>query len=168
MARHSFRSVLLSVCAALSAAAIAGCGSSGPKTYPVSGKVTIGGKPASNCRIDFHPVDTSNQVASGHVGNDGSYTLYTGTTGTPGAMAGKYKVVLVPDSGGDTSYMESNSDAGERPPIAKSDVIPKEYTDASTTPKEVEVTSGTRNLDIDIPSSASGAEAKTNSDSDNG
>ncbi|MBC8871426.1 MAG: hypothetical protein H8E44_18540 [Planctomycetes bacterium] len=168
MARHSFRSVLLGVCAALTAAAIAGCGSSGPKTIPVSGKVTIGGKPAKGCRIDFHPIDKSNQVASGQVGNDGSYKLYTGITGTPGAMAGKYKVVLVPDTGGDISYMESGSDADPELPIAKSDVIPKQYTDASTTPKEVEVTSGTKNIDIDIPSSASGAGADTNTNPDDG
>ena len=154
-------SLLLSVCAAV---AIVGCGPTGPKTHPVTGKVTIDGQPAKNCTINFQPVDSANQVASGLIEDDGSYTLYTGTTGTPGAMAGKYKVVLVPtaedtamgEGAPEPAYMSAGADPTADPTTQESDVVPKEYTNATTTPKEVEVTSGTNTIDITIESGASG------------
>jgi hypothetical protein len=126
----------------------AGCGSSGPTTHPVVGKVTIGGQPATDLRVDFYPVEPANQMASGTVGPDGSYTLFTGGIGKQGAMAGKYKVVLASTAATtDTSYMDSGSSG---PPAPKEDAVPKEYTDAATTPKEVEVTAGSNTIDIQI------------------
>ena len=159
MARFSRCSVSLMACLPLLFVEFVGCGPSGPKTYPVTGKVTIDGKPLANCRIDFLPVDSANQAASGQIGADGTYTLYTGTTGAPGAMPGKYKVVLTPEAGDDASYMggeESENDVGAEPTIAESGVVPKEYMDASTTPKEVEVTAGQNTINIEIQSGASG------------
>jgi len=153
----SFPYVRLGFCAAFASFVLAGCGSSGPKTYPVTGKVTAGGKPVKNCAIHFQPVDSikqfgsDSQIASGQIADDGTYTLYTGTTGTRGAMAGKYKVVLQPTAGAGTAQIRK----GEREPAAvESNLVPKEYTDALTTPKEVEVTTGSNTINIEILSDA--------------
>lgn len=155
MARFSFWSVSLLVCAALGTLTLVGCGSGGPKTNSVSGKVTVDGQAVKNCTITFQPVDSANQVASGQIGDDGTYTLFTGVTGTPGAMAGKYKVVLTPQmapagEGEDPAYMSSGKDPTQDPALQKSDVVPQEYTNVTTTPKEVEVTSGDNTINIEI------------------
>jgi hypothetical protein len=162
MARFSFSSILLLVCAALGALTLVGCGPGGPKTNPVTGKVTVDGQAVKNCMITFQPVDSANQVASGQIADDGTYTLRTGVTGTPGAMAGKYKVVLTPQmapvvEGEDPAYMKSGTDPTKDPALQKSDVVPQEYTNVATTPKEVEVTSGDNTINIEIQSGASAA-----------
>jgi hypothetical protein len=125
---------------------VAGCGQSGPATHAVSGTVTIGGQPASDLRVDFYPVDPANEMASGSVEAGGTYTLFSGQTGKPGAMAGKYKVVLTPTMA-DTSYMDGPS-AG--PPKEDTGGVPKDYTSVDTTPEEVEVKSGSNTIDIQI------------------
>lgn len=152
MARSSFRSV--SLCFVLANLALVGCSSSGPSAYPVSGKVSVDGQAVKNCAIHFQPLDKANQVASGQIADDGTYTLYTGTTGTPGAMPGKYKVVLQPVASANTSYKEGS---GSEPPVGEPDIVPKEYMNASTTPKEVEVTTGRNTINIEIPSGSSAA-----------
>lgn len=163
MARSSFWSLSFAVCAALATLTLVGCGSSGPATQDVTGKVTIDGQAApKGCTINFHPLDTGNQMASGEVGDDGSYTLFTGVSGTPGAMVGKYKVVVLPPvedaaSGeSEPGYMSAKDGEGGPPPInQESDVVPKAYTDVSTTPEQVEVTSGSKTINIQIKSGES-------------
>jgi hypothetical protein len=130
----------------LALAWLVGCGASGPTTYPVSGKVTIDGEPAKEVRVDFYPVDSTNQMASGQVSENGTYTLFTGQIGKEGAMAGKYKVVLAPLTT-DTSYMDSGTDPTTQP---QEGAVPEEYTKESTTPKEVEVKPGPNSIDIEI------------------
>ena len=138
-------------CVVLVAAALVGCGPSGPDTVEVTGKVTIDGQPPTDCRIEFHPVDSANQVASGQIAEDGSYTLSTGVTGTPGAMVGTYKVVLIQNTGADMSYMETGDDPTLAAPSTGGDgAVPEEYTNAATTPKEVEVTPGANTINIEI------------------
>jgi hypothetical protein len=112
----------------------------------VTGKVTIDGQPAKDVRVDFFPVDSANQMASGQVSEDGTYTLYTGQIGKDGAMAGKYKVVLAPMTQ-DDSYMESGEEPATGPDEGS---VPSEYTSESTTPKEVEVKPGSNKIDIEI------------------
>jgi hypothetical protein len=138
---------------------LVGCGPGGPATHEVTGKVTIGGEPAKDLSITFSPVSPDGQVASGSVGADGTYTLYTGAQGTPGAVAGKYKVVLTEaqagGSGAATSeeempdYMQSGEDPTKAEP-EESGGVPSEYTSAETTPKEVEVKAGPNTIDIEI------------------
>jgi hypothetical protein len=127
---------------------LAGCGPGGPKTYPVTGKVTIQGQATADVAITFQPVDPAGPVASGRSGADGSYTLYTGVEGKPGAPVGKYKVVL---SGGGAQQDPSAMYSGAKgPPKAAEGPVPKEYTSAATTPKEVEVKPQPNTIDIGI------------------
>jgi hypothetical protein len=133
-------------CVAVLAVFLSGCDGSGLATHPVSGTVTVDGQPATDMRVDFHPVDPSNQMASGTLDSGGKYTLFTGQTGTPGAMAGRYKVVLTPTMA-DTSYMDGPA-AGA--PQGQSGGVPSEYTSVDTTPEEVEVTAGSNTINIEI------------------
>jgi hypothetical protein len=127
---------------------IVGCGPSGPKTYAVSGKVTIKGQPATDVSITFQPVESTGQSASGRVGTDGSYSLFTGVQGKPGAMVGKYKVVL---SGGGTQVDPSERyKKGGGPPKPAEGPVPKEYTSGATSPKEVEVKPESNTINIEI------------------
>jgi len=162
MARFSFPSVSLLVCAALGTLTLVGCGPSGPETCPVSGKVTVDGQAVKNCTINFQPVDSANQVASGQIADDGTYTLFTGVSGTPGAMVGKYKVVLTPQmaaagDGEDPAYMSSGEDPTKAPAPQNLSAVPQEYIYVTTTPKEVEVTSGSNTINIAIEYDASAA-----------
>ncbi len=53
---------------------IAGCGDAGPKTYPISGKVTLDGQPLKEGDIIFSLVDGSAGPGSGKV-VDGAYSF---------------------------------------------------------------------------------------------
>ncbi|MCA9227987.1 MAG: hypothetical protein KDA47_20340 [Planctomycetales bacterium] len=86
-------------------------------------------------------------MATGRVDASGNYTLYSGVEGRPGAMVGKYKVYLTPDSSG-SSYMESGS--GGPPQPQKDGPIPAEFTSADTTTKEVDVQAQDNTLDIEL------------------
>lgn len=123
---------------------LTGCNSS--STYPVTGKLTVGGQPApENTRVNFQPLEEDGQIASGTVNAEGTYTLYTGSEGLEGAAPGKYKVYITPDASG-VNYMES--DGG--PPPNATGPFPREWTQPSTSPKEVEVTAGENKIDIEI------------------
>lgn len=125
---------------------LGGCNSS--STHPVSGKLTVDGQPApENTRVTFQPVGETGELASGAVDAQGNYTLYTGSQGEPGAGEGTYKVYVTPDSSG-IDYMES----GTGPPPDAAGPFPKEWTQPSTTPKQVEVSAGENTIDIDIGS----------------
>jgi hypothetical protein len=67
-----------------------GC-SSGPKTFPISGRVTIDGKPLTRGNVtvwvkDFRP-------AAGKIDKDGRYTLTTTKEGD-GCVAGEHQVTI--------------------------------------------------------------------------
>jgi hypothetical protein len=75
-----------------------GCG--GPhKTAPVSGRVTLNGKPLANAAVLFQPIATSgnNEPGPGSAGTtdaDGRYTLSLVGKKTKGAVIGKHKVQI--------------------------------------------------------------------------
>jgi hypothetical protein len=126
---------------------LSGCTEAGPETYPVTGKVTIGGEPASGLKIMFNPLEAGKEPAGGDIGADGSYTLYTGVEGKEGAPPGKYKITL--SDPGDQSYMDPSAGGGD-PTKAEGGKVPKEYKTAAESPKEVEVTAGPNTINIEI------------------
>ena len=76
-------------------AGVVGCGS-GPKLYPVHGKVVYpDGSPMKGGAVIFEPIDSSVKVtARGYIGNeDGTFTLTTQTEGD-GAPVGQYRVMI--------------------------------------------------------------------------
>ena len=78
---------------------IAGCGGGAlkaPTTSPVSGSVTLKGKPAPGVRVHLHPqfdIGDVKFVPSGETGADGAFTLSTAAPGD-GAPPGDYIVTL--------------------------------------------------------------------------
>jgi len=132
-----------------------GCGPGGPKTVPVTGKVTIGGQPANNVSVSFIPEDPSLPTASGSVQN-GSYTLYTGVEGKPGAVVGNYKVTLASQGGMGAEAYKKASEGGGVPGV--SDLpFPAEYADPTKTPLKKEVKAGGGTIDIEVPGPAAAA-----------
>jgi hypothetical protein len=75
---------------------ICGCGSNG-KVAPVSGTVTLNGKPTAEIAVTFQPLATDGSnvpgpAAFGVTGPDGRYTLKLYGTETTGATVGKNQV----------------------------------------------------------------------------
>lgn len=133
----------------------AGCGPSGLVTVPVKGTLTIGGQPASGVQLSLVPVDSKLQVATGNVENC-AFTVFSGNQGKPGAMVGKYKVVLQATGGGLEAAKQmynkpAASGANSSAPPVMAAPFPEKYRTAKTSDKEVEVTSGPNDLKIDIP-----------------
>jgi hypothetical protein len=93
-------------------------------------------------------------MASGPVQN-GSFKLFTGTQGTPGAIPGKYKVVLVAAAGAAPTasmYQQAAAGASRSSPAPTAALpFPDKYKDAATSDEEVEITSGSNTLKIEIP-----------------
>ena len=82
---------------------------------------------------------------------NGSFELFSGAQGKPGAVPGKYKVTLAASGGSaeaDAAAYESAEGGG--PPPEQEAPFPAIYKDSGTSDKEVEVTSGSNDIKIDI------------------
>lgn len=87
----------------------AGCGGSGVKTYPVSGKVTFeDGSPLTKGTVVF---ESTTMAAMGQIQPDGTYTLTTYKDGD-GAPEGSYKVYLQGDIFGSEEEAASPTEDG--------------------------------------------------------
>jgi len=97
--------------AALIAPSLLGCGGGGPALVPVSGTVTLNGKPLEGASVVFTP-DASTKdayVARDVTGPSGNYKAIT--NGRSGVAPGKYKV----------SIMKSRIDVSKAPEEFKDD-----------------------------------------------
>jgi hypothetical protein len=76
--------------------ALAGCG--GVRAVPVSGTVTVDGKPVEHVGVNFAPLETSGAARPGSSGvtdAEGRFTLQTvGKRRVGGAVPGKHRVTL--------------------------------------------------------------------------
>ncbi len=57
------------------AAAVMGCGQSGPNRAPITGQITVGGKPLAAGRILFTPIAPNQGPATSARITDGNYQL---------------------------------------------------------------------------------------------
>jgi hypothetical protein len=97
MRTHTRRVFLRTAWGAAALALGAGCGTGKPTAYPVTGKVTVGGKDADGALVCLHPVDGDGPNAVrplGYVQQDGTFQL-TSYKENDGAPAGRYKVTVV-------------------------------------------------------------------------
>jgi hypothetical protein len=80
--------------AAALAAFASGCGDDGPKLVPVSGVVTLNGKPLEGATISFVPDSSNKEGLPGEdiTGPQGNYKAMT--RGRSGLVPGKYKAVV--------------------------------------------------------------------------
>lgn len=121
--------------AVLCLAAFAGC-SGGPRLVPVTGKVTVNGKPAEGAIVMFHPEDATQNTSSATATADG--TLKPFTNGEPGLIVGRYKVTLTyPDPSKkptQAQLMMGTADVGP-------DLLKGKYASKANTTLSIEVTS---------------------------
>lgn len=126
--------------------ACSGCfgGSSGPKPVPVSGIITLDGKPLQGARVTF---DSDQRPAVGITSTDGSYKL------SLGALPGEYRVTIgdPPGNAGMTRPMAAPF-AGDKPePIPVT--LPLKYSDpAQTTLKFTVTDAGSEVADFSLTS----------------
>lgn len=75
-------------------AALAGCSHPPPATplYPVAGRLVIGGVPAANAQVAFHPVGVGS-LSVAHTDAEGRFRLTT-RAANDGAAAGEYVVTF--------------------------------------------------------------------------
>lgn len=78
---------------ALALALLAGCGDGRPRVYPVTGRLTVKGKPADGAVVRLYPAGGGPHMPAGVVQPDGSFALTTFDPGD-GAPAGEYKVTV--------------------------------------------------------------------------
>lgn len=135
-----------SVCACL---VLVGCSGAPPKpdAYPVTGKVTVEGKPLAGHLVSFVSTSTG-EGSSATTDSNGAYTLST-LDGRPGCVPGKYKVVIKPGAEATMAAMKNMKPGMTAPPTASAEV-PGTYGDAATSPKEVEVKAESNTIDIAI------------------
>ena len=113
--------------------AISGC-APGTKTVPVSGVITLDGKPLPEAHVTFQPATEEKVPDAGSFAftdTNGAYSLRTFEGEQPGAVVGKYRVAITPVT---PSY---DGDPAKRPPTK---TLPAKYN--RQTELLFEVTSG--------------------------
>ena len=85
------------VCVILFFALIHGCEPSALKTVPVTGIVTLNGRPVANIGVSFLPVrnDKTLSGSSGFTDEQGRYELRVNKTTERGALVGKHRIVII-------------------------------------------------------------------------
>jgi hypothetical protein len=96
----------------------------GPKLVPVSGAVSLNGKPVAGATVTFVPAgDTKGFGSKGKTDVDGKYSL-TGNRGGAGAVPGNYKVTI------SKRVMPDGSEPDEDVPVMESparETLPSKY-----------------------------------------
>jgi len=148
---------------------VAGCGN-GSNLVPISGTVSVDGKPVSNGKIVFHPVN-GERSGSGPIRKDGSYVVSYLEMGD-GLPPGQYKVSIVSDkNNGEPSapvlvvpsdpldpandgFLPVESEESLRYDSTNIHVVPREYNRVETTPliQVIGDEDGEKSFDFDIPS----------------
>src|SRR5712692_11334611 len=135
------RILAVGVALVLTTVPVAGCG--GPKIVPVSGVVSLDGKPYRKAVVSFQPIGSKDNPnpgrgSAGVTDEQGRYTLtYDGTA--PGALIGKHRVRIFTEFGA----MPPPDDKSESAPGEKKsfrEPIPPEWNELSQ--KEFEGPSG--------------------------
>ena len=109
---------------------VSGCGSE--KLAPVSGTVTLDGKPLAGATVSFQPTAEREGIeaplgSTGKTNDKGEYTLQT-ITGKPGAVVGKHKVAI-------SRHAQQVGDSDARAPRGGwplKDQVPTQYNEQTT------------------------------------
>lgn len=142
---------------------VVGCGPrepAGPTLYPVSGTLLVNGKPVADVGVQLVPVTpqvksqqtTATYGASGITDQAGKFTLKS-INGKPGAVKGKYKVILTYTPKMDPKEMSGMAKGGSAkgtPPPEPELPFPKQYTRLETSTKEYEVTESPKPLELQL------------------
>ncbi len=137
---------------------LSGCGgaggsATGPKTYPVSGTVTQGGKPVDGATILFVSTD-GKKSATGKTDASGRYTLTTTKSGD-GAVAGQYKVAITKFDAGQVAAADISDpnyappDPNKPAPVAKN-LLPEKYASPETSGLTATVKESSNKIDFTL------------------
>lgn len=121
---------------------VVGCGPRQVDVYPVAGTLTVGGRPAANAMVAFHPLDRGGTQASlpvASTGPDGTYRLTTYADGD-GAPAGEYAVTVV--------WPDDSHPRDECEDVVEHDRFKGRYADAARSPWRVTVGRGTNDVPL--------------------
>lgn len=148
------------------AAGLEGCGSGRPKTVPVTGVVTLDGKPIEGANVTFYPdtgeatgttgqqkkSDTASRPATGATDKDGKFTLKTFEPGD-GALPGKYKVAIIKKEVTGFLADKDGLSGGIAPEgIKEKWIIPPKYADPNKSGLTAEVKVGMQPLEFKLTS----------------
>jgi hypothetical protein len=134
-------------------AVLAGCAGRDPnlpKLEPVSGTVTLDGRPLASASVVFVPIGkTRGTVAVGTTGPDGKYELKS--RGEPGVPAGEHRVVVSKLVMPDGSDFPANA---EVPPIESNaqEMLPPQYSDYENSTLKQTVPEGGATINIALTS----------------
>lgn len=134
--------------------AMVGCGD--PPLYPITGKVTLGGKSYERLLVYFHPIDqeaTAFTMGVGETTKDGSLGMRS--TAGDGLAEGKYRIsfacFVLQGSAKQTVGLEGGKADDDRKHVTK-DIVPAPYNSPQESPVEFDVKSSGENvLTFDIP-----------------
>lgn len=144
-----------------------GCGGSGrPKTVPVTGVVTLDGKPIEGANVTFYPdtgesaatggpqkkTDAATRPATGTTDKEGKFTLKTFEEGD-GALPGKYRVGIVKKEVTGFLADKDGLSGGIAPEgIKEKWIVPQKYADPKTSGLTAEVKPGMEPLEFKLTS----------------
>lgn len=119
-----------------------GCGKAGPSLVPVTGSVTVDGKPANGATVIFHPTDKEQKlIPAASTDDGGKFKLATSTK--VGAPVGSYDITVIwPDPSVQPSPAEKLSGTGPTPP----DLLGGKYAKKGASGLKTEITSSTKEL----------------------
>jgi hypothetical protein len=110
--------------------------------YPVTGKVTLRGKPLPHALVSFVPEDSKVLPAMSRTDAEGRYQLEQGA-GPPGVFPGRYVVHI-------TTFVGANP--YEDPPVRGQDEkVPKEYNVDSTLVRQVQPENNVLDFPLPLP-----------------
>jgi hypothetical protein len=127
------RGWILCIAALLCFCFACGCGDGRPKRAPISGRVTIDGKPLSSGSIVVHPAGT--RLATSPIGPDGRFTLSM-FENEDGCILGKHPLAVVGTKMLDLTTTEW--------------LVPKKYADSATSGLEIDVTGPRDDVEIKL------------------
>lgn len=138
----------------LLAVVICGCGKKNPNLpdlIPVSGTVTLDGKPLAGATVYFTPVGETRGVdAFGKTDSDGRYTLGSRKMGT-GTPVGQYKVTIGKTVNPDGSAAGGKAvDPDRAPRQARKEILPSKYSHPMSTILTATVEEGGGEIDFPL------------------
>jgi hypothetical protein len=119
-----------------------GCGGSKYPTAPVSGTVTMDGKPLANGSLTYQP-EGGGMASHGRTDESGRYTLKSIRDDFDGAVVAKHRVIIR------TVGKSSTDTSSDRADPTAVDPIPKKYNDATELTMEVPA-EGRDDADFDL------------------
>ena len=138
---------LLLICSCV----VVGCGAGDSAVAPVSGLVSVGGKPLKFGRVCFYP--EKGRPAIGEIGADGRYQLTTVRSGD-GAAMGKHRVTVeaVEVTGAPKTMAEESLQAGKGAPAPTVKWFAAErFSRLQSTDLVADVKAGDNQIDFKLP-----------------